>query len=277
MNATPTSCSSGRLRSTAARIAAGVAAMAPIGCRSRRPARIVARRGRPGAFTAAALVATVRLQHRPIRRRQSSWCGGRWRRDAPALFRLAPYSSSSAEQSPRRPRARPRAAARRRPRATATDRRRTRASSFGAPAPRRRCPLAMTSAERRSSDRALTSAPASSSDAASLPVSGAAHISAVAPALFAALGSAPAIEQPLHERGVAVQAPPPSAASHRPTPRGRRRARGCLRKLRVDARAVAVANRRASDAPRRRSAGGAGVLAGGGIRPHRALVDPVLG
>ena len=132
-------------------------------------------------------------------------------------------------------------------------------------------PLVMRSAERRSSDRALASAPASSRSRI-FSASGAAHISAVAPALLAALGSAPASSSRFTSA-----ASPYQCRRHQ-----RRRAAGASRhrharlaaQLRVDAGAIAVADRAHQthrvgvDRRRRR-------LAGGGVRPDRALVDPL--
>ena len=169
--------------------------VSPIG-----PGRSAARSTR--RLRAAALAATVRRKHRPIRRRQSSSCEGRWPTGAPALFRLAPYSSSAPNISASSTRAASRSgetSAARHCEGSAPY-----SSSIRSAGAAPTLPLVMVSADRRSSDRALTSAPASSRTRI-VSWSGAAHISAVAPALLAALGSAPAVEQPLHERGIAGQ------------------------------------------------------------------------
>ena len=108
---------------------------------------------------------------------------------APLLFRLAPYSSSAPNISASSTRAASRSgetSAARHGEGSAPY-----SSSIRSAGAAPTLPLVMVSADRRSSDRALTSAPASSRTRI-VSRSGAAHISAVAPALLAALGSAPA-------------------------------------------------------------------------------------
>ena len=113
----------------------------------------------------------------------------------------------------------------------------------------------MRSADRRSSDRALTSAPASSRTRI-VSLSGAAHISAVAPALLAALGSAPASSS----RFTSAVSPFNAAAINGvapPAPRDiatRRWPRSCASMLARSPLRIALITRTASA-----SAGGAGV------------------
>ena len=189
MNATPTSCSSGRLRSTAARSAAGVAGVCADRCRPRRPARIVSWRRRLGASRRRS-----RAQRSSggdagqLRRRRSSSCAGVAPRRAGTL-QAGAVCEQQAETSRHRPRAPLRATARHRP----PPRRRIGTVLEQQPHGRRRADAAAGDDERRTAVLgSRVDVGAGVEQELHLAASGAAHISAVAPASFAALGSAPA-------------------------------------------------------------------------------------
>src|SRR5476649_904069 len=189
MNAVPTSCSSGRLRSTAARRAAGVATAAPTG---------VGLAERPGSYRGAVepapggggTRASGPLPATPASSAQRKQLVRRNAADgAPTPFGLTPYSSNTRNIS-----ASPARAASRSGDGSLASQRDGSApysSSCRNAGAAPTMPLVMTSGDRRSSERAFASAPPSSRTRI-LTASGAAHMSAVAPAPFAALGSVPA-------------------------------------------------------------------------------------
>ena len=194
------SCSSGRLRSTAARIDVGVAAVSPIGVglaerRDRSAAPSTPRRVRRHSRQPS------RRRCRRVRRRRRSSCAGTSPTARRAL-RAGAVRQQHAKRLGRRPPAPPHAAATDRPRATATDRRRTRAAAVP-PAPRRR---AAGDQKRRSAIvgarvgvRAGVEQQPHRFDVGRRP-----HQRGRAGAV-GGVGIGARVEQPLHERGVAVQ------------------------------------------------------------------------
>ena len=134
-------------------------------------------------------------------------------------------------------------------------------------------PLATTRADRPASERALTSAPASSNSCI-LPRSGAAHISAVAPAVSLASGSAPSARRRFTSAASPLTAADISgvAASVPTLADGLRR----VAQHAVDCRLVALTNGAHQQPTASGSAAGVGDLPGQLVGPFRALIDPLL-